>query len=162
MRQFKDNLLRGLLWFSAFLSVAVLVMIVGFIFYKGFRLISFDFIFGDYSPTGGGGIWPMIVTTVYTIVISLVIATPIGILAAVYLARVCETRTISKNHTFCNRKFNRNSLDYLWIVWGSILCNNLKVRYVDYCCFININDYCFACDHPNNRRSIENSTGFVS
>jgi len=85
MRQFKDNLLRGLLWFSAFLSVAVLVMIVGFIFYKGFRLISFDFIFGDYSPTGGGGIWPMIVTTVYTIVISLIIATPIGILAAVYL-----------------------------------------------------------------------------
>ena len=34
---------------------------------------------------GGGGIWPMIVTTIYTIVISLVIATPIGILAAVYL-----------------------------------------------------------------------------
>jgi phosphate transport system permease protein len=85
MRQFKDNLLRGFLWFSAFLSVAVLVMIVGFIFYKGFRLISFEFIFGDYSPTGGGGIWPMIVTTVYTIVISLIIATPIGILAAVYL-----------------------------------------------------------------------------
>jgi phosphate transport system permease protein len=85
MRQFKDNLLRGFLWLSAFLSVAVLVMIVGFIFYKGFRLISFDFIFGDYSPTGGGGIWPMIVTTVYTIVISLIIATPIGILAAVYL-----------------------------------------------------------------------------
>ena len=85
MRQFKDNLLRGLLWLSAILSVAVLVMIVGFIFYKGFGLISFDFIFGDYSPTGGGGIWPMIVTTIYTIVISLVIATPIGILAAVYL-----------------------------------------------------------------------------
>lgn len=85
MRQFKDNLLRGLLWLSAFISVAVLVMIVGFIFYKGFRLISFDFIFGDYSPTGGGGIWPMIVTTMYTIFISLIIATPIGILAAVYL-----------------------------------------------------------------------------
>ena len=85
MRTFKDNLLRGLLWFSAFVTVAILVLIVGYIFYKGFRLINFEFIFGDYSPTGGGGIWPMIVTTVYTIVISLVIATPIGILAAVYL-----------------------------------------------------------------------------
>ncbi|MGB3102640.1 MAG: phosphate ABC transporter, permease protein PstA, partial [Psychrobacillus psychrotolerans] len=85
MRQFKDNLLRGLLWLSAFLSVAVLVMIVGFIFYKGIGLISFDFIFGDYSPDGDGGIWPMIVTTIYTVLISLVIATPIGILAAVYL-----------------------------------------------------------------------------
>ncbi|MFJ7973446.1 phosphate ABC transporter permease PstA [Psychrobacillus sp. NPDC096389] len=85
MRQFKDNLLRALLWLSAFLSVAVLLMIVGFIFYKGMGLISFDFIFGDYSPAGDGGIWPMIVTTVYTVLISLVIATPIGILAAVYL-----------------------------------------------------------------------------
>ena len=85
MRTFKDNLLRGLLWFSAFVTIAVLITIVGYIFYKGFRLINLEFIFGDYSPTGGGGIWPMIVTTVYTIVISLVIATPIGILAAVYL-----------------------------------------------------------------------------
>ncbi|MGN7479437.1 phosphate ABC transporter permease PstA [Solibacillus silvestris] len=85
MRQFKDNMLRGLLWGSAFVSVAVLVVIVGYIFYKGFSYISLDFIFGDYSPTGGGGIFPMIVTTILTIVISLLIATPIGILAAVYL-----------------------------------------------------------------------------
>ena len=96
MRQFKDNLLRGLLWLSAFLSVAVLVMIVGFIFYKGISLISFDFIFGDYSPTGGGGIWPMIVTTIYTIVISLIIATPIGILAAVYLQEYAKQGRLVK------------------------------------------------------------------
>lgn len=85
MNKVKDNILRGLLWFSAFISVAILVVIVGYIFYKGFRLINLEFIFGDYSPTGGGGIWPMIVTTVYSILISLAIATPIGILAAVYL-----------------------------------------------------------------------------
>ncbi len=86
LRKFKDNVLNGLLWFSAFLTVAVLVTIVGYIFYKGYRLINIDFIFGDYSPSGhDGGIWPMIVTTIYTIVISLLIATPIGILAAVYL-----------------------------------------------------------------------------
>ena len=85
MRQFKDNMLRGMLWGAAFVSVAILLVIVGYIFYKGFSYISFDFIFGDYSPVGGGGIWPMIVTTIYSIVISLAIATPIGILAAVYL-----------------------------------------------------------------------------
>ncbi|MDN4494841.1 phosphate ABC transporter permease PstA [Ureibacillus aquaedulcis] len=96
MRQFKDNLLNGLLWLSAFLSVAVLVMIVGFIFYKGFGLISFDFIFGDYSPTGGGGILPMIVTTIYTIAISLIIATPIGILAAVYLQEYAKQGRLVK------------------------------------------------------------------
>lgn len=96
MRQLKDNLLRGFLWFSAFLSVAILLMIVGFIFYKGINLISFEFIFGDYSPTGGGGILPMIVTTIYTIVISLLIATPIGILAAVYLQEYAKQGRLVK------------------------------------------------------------------
>ena len=96
MRRFKDNLLRGLLWFSAILTVAVLVIIVGYIFFKGFRLISFDFIFGDYSPTGGGGIWPMIITTIYTIFISLLIATPIGILAAVYLQEYAKQGRLVK------------------------------------------------------------------
>ena len=85
MRKLKDRILCGLLWGAASLSVAILVVIVGYIFYKGFSYISFDFLFGDYSPLGGGGIFPMIVTTLLTIVISLFIATPIGILAAVYL-----------------------------------------------------------------------------
>ena len=85
MRQFKDDMLRASLWGAAFVSVAILVVIVGYIFYKGFSYISFDFIFGDYSPVGGGGIWTMIVTTIYSILISLAITTPIGILAAVYL-----------------------------------------------------------------------------
>ncbi|USK60435.1 phosphate ABC transporter permease PstA [Peribacillus asahii] len=96
MRKFKDNLLRGLLWLSAFLTVAVLVTIVGYIFYKGYRLINFDFIFGDYSPAGDDGIWPMIVTTIYTIAISLLIATPIGILAAVYLQEYAKQGRLVK------------------------------------------------------------------
>lgn len=85
MRKTKDHLLRAMLWGSALLSVVILFTIVGYIVYKGFSFISFDFIFDDYSPMGGGGIFPMIVTTIYTIIISLLIATPIGILAAVYL-----------------------------------------------------------------------------
>lgn len=85
LRKFKDYVYLALLWGSAFLTIAVLIIIIGYIFMKGYRYISFDFIFGDYSATDGGGIWPMIVTTLYTIVISLAIATPIGICAAVYL-----------------------------------------------------------------------------
>ncbi len=96
MRQAKENLLRGLLWLSAFISMAILVVIVGYIFYKGISYISFDFIFGDYSPAGDGGIWPMIVTTLYTIGISLLIATPIGILAAVYLQEYAKQGRLVK------------------------------------------------------------------
>lgn len=96
MRKFKDHLLRGLLWLSAFLTVAILVTIVGYIFMKGYKLINFDFIFGDYSPVGHDGIWPMIVTTLYTIGISLLIATPIGILAAVYLQEYAKQGRLVK------------------------------------------------------------------
>lgn len=85
LNKVKDYLLRGILWFSALLTIVILITIIGYIFVKGYKLINLDFIFGDYSPTGGGGIWPMIITTLYTIVISLLIATPIGIFAAVYL-----------------------------------------------------------------------------
>lgn len=85
LNKIKDHLLRGVLWFSSLLTIVILVTIIGYIFVKGYKLINLDFIFGDYSPTGGGGIWPMIVTTIYTIVISLIIVTPIGIFAAVYL-----------------------------------------------------------------------------
>ncbi len=100
LRKVKDNILRGLLWFSAFLTIAILVTIVGYIFYKGFRLINIDFIFGDYSPTGDGGIWPMIITTIYTIVISLLIATPVGILAAVYLQEYAKQGRLVKTIRF--------------------------------------------------------------
>lgn len=85
MIKIRDGILLCLLWGSALLTVGILAVILGFIFYKGFGLISFDFIFSDYSPVGGGGIWPMIIATIYTIAISLALATPVGILAAVYL-----------------------------------------------------------------------------
>ena len=94
LRKFKDGLLRGLLWFSAFLTIAVLITIVGFRFDKGFESDQFLFIFSDYSPVGGGGIWPMIGQPLQVIVISLVIATPIGILAAVYLERRQQGRLV--------------------------------------------------------------------
>lgn len=85
MRKFKENLLKILLYLSALITVGVLVFIIGFIFMKGYKLISFDYIFGNYKPSGGGGIKPFIISTLYTVGLSLAIATPIGILAAVYL-----------------------------------------------------------------------------
>lgn len=85
MRKLKENILKLLLYFSATVTVAILVFIIGFIFMKGYKLINFDYIFGLYKPSGGGGIKPFIITTVYTVLLSILIATPIGIFAAVYL-----------------------------------------------------------------------------
>ncbi len=96
MRKIKDNILKILLWLSAALTIFVLVTIIGYIFKKGFGLISFDFIFADYSPTKGGGIFPMIITTLLTVLVSLAISIPIGICAAIYLEEYAKQGKLVK------------------------------------------------------------------
>ena len=85
MRKIKDNFLSFLLYLSSFVTVGLLVLIVGFIFVNGIKGINLSYIFSDYSASGDGGILPMIVSTVYMVLISIGIATPIGILSAIYL-----------------------------------------------------------------------------
>lgn len=95
MRKTKDNILNALVYLCAIFTITILVLIVGFIFIKGIRFITPTFIFSDYSPEGGG-IRPMIVTTIYMIALSILIATPIGILSAVYLQEYAKQGKIVK------------------------------------------------------------------
>ena len=85
MRKLKDNILNSLLYISSFVTVGVLVLIVGCIFIKGIKGISLDYIFSDYSASGDGGIFPMILSTLYMVLVSIAVSTPIGILSAIYL-----------------------------------------------------------------------------
>ena len=85
MRKLKDNILNSLLYISSFVTVGVLVLIVGFIFIKGIKGISLGYIFSDYSASGDGGIFPMILSTLYMVLVSIAVSTPIGILSAIYL-----------------------------------------------------------------------------
>lgn len=96
MRKFKEVLLKSLLWISAAITVGILLFILGFIFFKGYKLINIDFITKNYSASGDGGILPMIIATLYTVVISIVVATPIGILAAIYLTEYAKQGKIVK------------------------------------------------------------------
>lgn len=95
MRKTKDNILNALVYLCAIFTITVLVLIVGFIFIKGIKFTTPTFIFSDYSPEGGG-IRPMIVTTIYMIALSILIATPIGILSAVYLQEYAKQGKIVK------------------------------------------------------------------
>jgi phosphate transport system permease protein len=96
MRKLKDYLYTSLFWLSAIITVSVLIIILGYIFLKGFKMVSWNFITGKYSPDGMGGIFPMIVTTLYTVGLTLLISTPIGILAAVYLQEYAKQGLLVK------------------------------------------------------------------
>jgi phosphate transport system permease protein len=68
------------------LMIIPLVLIVGFLVIKALPALSLNFLLDP--PLRGmkaGGIWPAFIGTIYLVVISLAVAAPIGVLAAVYL-----------------------------------------------------------------------------
>ena len=94
MRKLKENLLKSLIYLSAFFTVSMLVVIVGYIFIKGIGGVNLSFLTSDYSADGSGGILPMIVTTVYTVILSIVIATPIiyGLFGGIFFVVVLNLK----------------------------------------------------------------------
>ena len=127
MRKLKENLLKLLIYLSAFFTVSMLVVIVGYIFTKGIGGINLSFLTSDYSANGSGGILPMIVTTLYTVILSIAIATPIGILSAIYLQEYAKKWEASKCNKICNRKFSRNTIYNIWIIWWNFLRSSFKI-----------------------------------
>ena len=83
MRKFKENVLKILLWLSAAITVGMLIFILGFIFLKGYKLINIDFITQNYSALGDGGILPMIVSTLYTVLFLSIHSTLLTILFSI-------------------------------------------------------------------------------
>lgn len=75
--------------FFGLMAVAMivpLILIVGYVVWQGWPLLSWDFIATNPRRGGvAGGIWSAIVGTIYIVFISLAISAPIGVLAAVYL-----------------------------------------------------------------------------
>src|SRR5262245_27536511 len=70
----------------ALLMILPLALIVGYLFLRALPVLSFDFLFK--VPVRGmraGGVWPALLGTIYLVLISLAAATPVGVLAAVYL-----------------------------------------------------------------------------
>ena len=79
--------IAGTIFFlMALLMIAPLMMIVGYLLYKAAPVLSIDFLISN--PIRGmreGGIWAPFLGTIYLVGISLLISTPVGVLAAVYL-----------------------------------------------------------------------------
>ena len=68
------------------LVIGILFAILGFILYKGFHVINWDFI--TKMPEDGmtkGGIYPAIIGTLYLIAGSIIIAFPIGVMSGIYI-----------------------------------------------------------------------------
>jgi phosphate transport system permease protein len=85
-KQASEFLAKTIFLLMTLLMVLPLVLIVGYLVYQAWPILSLDFLLSN--PRQGmraGGIWSPLLGTIYLVVISLIIATPIGVLAAVFL-----------------------------------------------------------------------------
>ena len=110
-RKFTQNLVFGLFWLSAIIAFIALFAIVGYVLVNGIKTINLEFL--TTRPAGGvsgeGGISTTIVTTIYLVILTTLIAGPLGILAAVYIVEYAEENnagngfihTLVKNARIC-------------------------------------------------------------
>lgn len=93
-RQLVQRLFFALLWLSGFLAVGILLAVVGYVVVQGAKVINLEFL--TTPPAGGlaasdvGGMSTTVVSTVYLVFWTIVIAGPLGVLAAVYLVEYAE------------------------------------------------------------------------
>lgn len=81
-----DKVLYGLIYLSAAFSVLILLTIIGYVFIKGISSLNLEFLTTvPSSRKGTMGIAGNIVNTLYIILITLLIATPLGVGSAIYL-----------------------------------------------------------------------------
>jgi len=87
----KERLAFYLLCVFSILTIIVLALIVSDILVKGLPHISFNFLLEEPRKMGkAGGIFSVIVSTFYIVVLSVVFAAPIGIAASVYLTEYAK------------------------------------------------------------------------
>ena len=86
-RQLTNKIMTSLSALCAFLAVTILVLILGYIAYRGVSAINFNFLIDTPKPVGeGGGIGNAIVGTLILLSLASIIGLPLGIAGGIYLA----------------------------------------------------------------------------
>jgi phosphate transport system permease protein len=93
-RELIQKLAFGLLWLSGLAAVAILLAVVGYVVVQGAKVVNLEFL--TTPPAGGlaasdvGGMSTTVISTVYLVFWTIVIAGPLGVLAAIYLVEYAE------------------------------------------------------------------------
>jgi phosphate transport system permease protein len=96
-RELTQRLMFALLTLAAVLTVAPIVLVVGYIVWQGLPAINWGFL--SAMPSNGmraGGIWPAIVGTLYLTLGTAVVAVPLGVAAAVYLSEYAADNALTR------------------------------------------------------------------
>jgi phosphate transport system permease protein len=91
-----QKIMNGVFWASGIITLLILLVVIGYVLYKGLPVINLEFLFTEPIDSGrAGGIFPMIVSSLYVTFIAVLVAAPLGVGAALYLAEYAgENRTV--------------------------------------------------------------------
>lgn len=98
----KDFFLKAIINISALITVVTLIGIIAYILINGLPHVSWKFISTIYSENNPNlkGILPMIINTFYIVIITLLIATPLGVACAIYLTQYAKQGRLVKTIRF--------------------------------------------------------------
>ena len=87
---------KAALYAASGLTAALLVFLIGYIFWRGVPYLTWDLLTTQTSYLRNSiGILPNILNTVYIILVAMVIVLPLGVGAAIYLTEYAENRKVS-------------------------------------------------------------------
>jgi phosphate transport system permease protein len=94
----QDRIATAVVWSLAMLGLSALGVIIVAILWRGLlTALNPKFIFGEpQAMKAGGGIWPMVVSSFYLAFLTIVIALPIGVGAAIYMAEFAKEGWITR------------------------------------------------------------------
>ena len=120
---------RALLYLSAALTCGLLVCLIGYICFRGIPGISWSFLTTAASVLRGTvGIFPAIVNTLYVIVVSLVVALPLGVGAAIYLTEYASNRRLVEIIEFATETLAGIPSIIYALVGNVIFCVSLRLE----------------------------------
>ena len=100
-RKNMDRLLRGLMGLCSGITCQVLLMIIGYILYRGIPSLTWNLLSTEPNNlTGNIGILPNILNTRYIIFVAMIIVLPLGVGAAIYLTEYSTSRKLTNLISF--------------------------------------------------------------
>lgn len=88
----KRNILKPIVNISAFACFSIFLFIIGYILMKGIPNLTSELFEWKYTSTNVS-MMPAIITTLYVVFLSIIIAAPIGIFTAIYLVEYLDTNS---------------------------------------------------------------------
>lgn len=96
-KEIKEKRFKNILSSVTFFLFLPALIIIFWLFIKGYSVLSWNFLIQD--PIEGmtaGGIFPTIVGTFWLVIISIIVACPLGVIAAIYLSEYAKDNKLTR------------------------------------------------------------------